>query len=412
MNRQNINPVTYDQALKLVLEHAENFRTATEFIALHKSLNRVLASDIHSDLDLPGADNSSMDGYCLSADAVAGATREQPISLPVVSGIDAGHTISDLPTGHCAYIATGGLLPPGADTVIRLEDTCMASDGRTVTFFASAKPGKFVRPRASEICKGQLLVKSGTLITPHTAGQIASSGQMQVKVLKRPTIAIITSGDEVLMPWETPEPWQVRNSNTIMLSLQSEEAGAEVFDVGIARDTGSHARDLFMRAIECADIVITSGGISMGRKDPFKNVFAELGITPVFYGITMKPGKPVFFAMYNNKPVFALPGNQVSTSVTFELLVRPFIRKALGLARSRVELELELTEPSINDSSRDFFKRGILETHAAKLMVKPFDSQESHMLTSLAGADILFRHPASTPELAAGAKVKCLFLKG
>lgn len=412
MSINRIQRLNYHQALEIVLQNAENFGTTTEFVSLHESLNRVLAVDINSDLDIPGADNSSMDGYCVRCSDIMGANNNAPMILPLVEGIDAGHTIENLPSGHCAYIATGGVLPPGADTVIRIEDTALTADSKSVQFFTHASHGNFVRPRASEIRCGQLMIKAGSLITPQIAGQIAAAGQTIIKVIKKPTIAILTSGDEVLMPWETPKPWQVRNSNSIMLAMQAQEAGARVFDLGIAKDIGTHAKDLFLKAIECADIVVTSGGISMGRKDPFKQVFSELAITPVFYGVAIKPGKPVFFGYFQNKPVFALPGNQVSTSVTFELFVRPFIRKAHGLPSARLTLDLELTDATINDSGRDFFKRGMPEYRDGRLLVKPLESQESHMLSSLAGAELLFFHPAETSRLAAGEKVRCFFLKG
>lgn len=185
-----------------------------------------------------------------------------------------------------------------------------------------------------------------------------------------------------------------------------------MLDFGIARDRGSSARNLFLRAVEAADIVVTSGGISMGRHDPFKAVLSELAIKPVFYGVEIKPGKPMFFGFYNEKAIFALPGNQVSTSVTFELFVRPFIRKVLGAQPERLTLDLELAETSLNKEKRDFFKRGSLVSLAGRTMVKPLPTQESHMLTSFSGADLLFLHPAGSEKLEAGEKVRCLYLKG
>lgn len=412
MDTIRMQPVSYTEALELVLRHAETQIIATEFVALHDSLNRALAADIHSDIDLPGADNSSMDGYCVRSADLRGASPQTPVILPLVAGIDAGHTIEELPPGHCAYIATGAVIPPGADTVIRLEDTELTGNSNGVGFMVDAAPGNFIRPRASELRQGDLMIRAGTLITPQVAGQIAASGNTTVEVRRKPVVAVLTSGDEVLMPWEKPQPWQVRNANSTMLAMQAVEAGATVLDLGIARDTGTHARDLFLKAIACADIVITSGGISMGRKDPFKQVISELTISPVFYGVKLKPGKPVFFGHFKGKPVFALPGNQVSTSVTFELFVRPFIRRILGLPAARLAMNLELTEASVNDAGRDNFKRGMPVEQNGRLCVKPLGSQESHMLSGLAGADLLFLHPAADLRLEAGKTVRCYFLKG
>ena len=412
MNIITQKPVTFSEARQLIEQKAGQFRLSTETVAVEASVNRILAENIRSDIDVPGADNSSMDGYCARASDLKYASASNPILLPCVEGIDAGHTIAILPEGHCAYIATGAILPPGADTVIRIEDTRLNERDKTVSFFAAAGPGNFIRPKASELRMGDLMVGAPALITPQVAGQLASAGLTAVKVTRKPVVTILTSGDEVLMPFEYPHPWQVRNSNTTMLKLQAAEAGSCVLDAGIARDRGTHARDLFLRAAESADIIVTSGGISMGRCDPFKQVFSELEIETVFYGVKIKPGKPIFFGLFNGKALFALPGNQVSTSVTFELFVRPFIRKILGAPADRLILDLELTTTSTNKDGRDFFKRGRPVYRNGRLMVEPLESQESHMLSSIAGADFLFLHPADVVVLEAGQRVRCYYLKG
>lgn len=407
----NIHPIPFDQALELVLKFDRHPKMATEAVELKDAAGRTLASDVIADLDFPGANISAMDGYCLKAESLAGADKNAPISLPILAGIDAGHKIDQITPKSCAYIATGGMLPPGADSVVKIEDVETSPDGSQATFSAPVAVGNFVRPQASELKTGDTMVTAGTQITPFVIGQLATAGQTVVKTVKKPLVAVLTSGDEVLMPWEKPQPWQVRNGNCAMLRAQIEDAGAVAFDIGIARDVGDHALELFLKAAECADVIVTSGGISMGRKDPFKQVFARLQIEPVFYGIKMKPGKPVFFGSYQNKPVFGLPGNQTSTAVTFELLVRPFIRKMLGLPANRLIMPLELAEDSINDSRRDFFKRGRLIEQNGRMLVQPLESQESHMLSSLAGAEVLFLHPGSTERIAVGGSVKCWLLK-
>ena len=407
-----MQPVSFAHALSLVLKHAEAYTRPTEHISLHTAVNRTLAEDIFSDIDVPGADSSSMDGYCVRAADLKGASTSTPVRLPAVSGIDAGHTIESLPAGHCAYIATGAIMPPGADAIIRIEDTRVSEDGKTVDFLVEAVKGRFIRPKASELKCSDLMIKAPVVISPQVAGQIASAGRQSVKVFKKPVVALLTSGDEVLMPFDQPQPWQVRNSNSTILALQAIESGAEVIDLGIARDRGSHARNLFLKALEIADIIVTSGGISMGRHDPIKKLLLELGIDAIFYGVKIKPGKPVFFGAHEGKTIFALPGNQVSTSVTFELFVRPFIKKILRAPSERLTLELELTEASKNAEGRDFFKRGRPVYSDGRLMVEPLASQESHMLSSLAGADFLFLHPGDAGPLPAGSKVKCYYLKG
>jgi len=408
----DMQPVTFDKAHALVLEQANRLKLSTEMVELKNATGRTLAGDVSADIDYPGADISAMDGYCLCSQLLAKASAAAPITLSVVAGIDAGHRIEKIPEGTCSYIATGGMLPQAADCVVPVEEVEVSGDGNQVTFTHPVKPGNFVRPRASELKTGDKMIAAGTLITPFVIGQLSTAGQVVVNVVKKPTVAILTSGDEVLMQWEKPLPWQVRNSNCAVLHAQAEEAGALPLEIGIAKDVGDHAFELFNKAAAAGDIIVTSGGISMGRKDPFKQVFARLGIQPVFYGIKMKPGKPVFFGTHNNKPVFGLPGNQTSTAVAFELLVRPFIRKALGLSPDRLKLDLALSRPSNNDSNRDFFKRGRIIEQNGRLLVEPLESQESHMLSSLAGADVLFLHPASSDSLPAGSAVKCWLLKG
>ncbi|PKL42142.1 MAG: hypothetical protein CVV41_15300 [Candidatus Riflebacteria bacterium HGW-Riflebacteria-1] len=406
-----MQPVVYDKALELVLNLASPHLLPSEAVELNRAVGRTLASDVIADLDYPGADISAMDGYCLQAASLAGAASGRQITLPVCGGIDAGHKLEQIPSGSCAYIATGGMLPAGADSVVPIEDVTVSADGSQVVFSAAVKAGNFVRPRASELKAGDRMIVAGTYITPFVIGQLATAGQTVVNTVKKPTVAILTSGDEVLMPWEKPQPWQVRNSNCAMLRAQAEEAGANAIEIGIARDVGDHASELFLKAVACADIVVTSGGISMGRKDPFKQVFARLQIEPIFYGIQMKPGKPVFFGKYQNKLIFGLPGNQTSTAVTFELLVRPFIRTLLGRTANRLIMSIELAEETHNHAKRDFFKRGRLLEKNGRMLVQPLESQESHMLSSLAGAEVLFLHPAACDRLAANTAVKCWLLK-
>lgn len=411
MRSERIEPLEFSEAQNRILGFVRPFADKFEYLPIADCIGRVLAADVISDINIPGTDNSSMDGYCLKTELLAKASPEYPVILPVTEGIDAGHTIKHLPDGLCAYIATGGELPSGADTIVRIEDVKLSEDGKSATFYGPVPPQNFLRKRASEIKVNDLVVRSDTFISPYVAGQIAGAGLLSAKVKKKPVIAILTSGDEVLMPWEKPLPHQVRNSNTIMLCGQANEAGGQAFDCGIARDTGNHAHDLFLQAVEMADIVVTSGGISMGRKDPFKQVFAKLEIRPEVYGVKIKPGKPVFFGLFKNKPIFGLPGNQVSSSVTFELFVRPFIRKALGLTPHRFSAMIKLSEASFNDSGRDFFKRGSLETGTDEMVVRQLKAQESHMLSSLAGAQVLFLHPDEPQTLKKDTKVRCFFLQ-
>ncbi|MGM0598894.1 MAG: molybdopterin-binding protein, partial [Candidatus Rifleibacteriota bacterium] len=189
------------------------------------------------------------------------------------------------------------------------------------------------------------------------------------------------------------------------------EAGGYPIDAGIARDDEEHSENLFLQSVEKADIIVTSGGISKGRKDPFRNLFEKHDIEPLVYGLIMKPGKPFFFGYFKNKPVFALPGNQVSSAITFELFVRTFIRASLNLTPFRQSLSAELAVDSYNKSGRDFFQRAKLIRKNGKLLVEPMSKQQSNMLSSFAETDVIYLHPLEDNHLEAGTKVKCFIFR-
>ncbi len=409
MKKLQQKPVSFRQALDLILKEAARFRVDSETVGLYQARNRVLAEEILADTDKPTCDNSSMDGFCVRSLDILRASPQNPVIVPVVPGIDAGHPIEYLPEGHCAYIATGAPLPQGADAVEKLENLVQKDD--SVTFTQPVKKGNCIRIAGSEHLKGHVLARPGENLTPFLIAIAASCGISSLKVFKKPVVGVLTSGDELVMHWENPKPWQVRNVNSMMLFQQICEAGATAVDFGVARDDETAALKLFERAVELSDIIVTSGGISMGRKDPFRNIFSELELEPVVYGVMMKPGKPVFFGYYKNKPVFALPGNMVSTAVTFELFVRTFIRKSMGLPAKRIWMPLKLHKPSFNDSGRDFFERGQLLRIADELLVVPVNIQESHMLSSFGATDLLYLHPADKVELPAGSLVECILLR-
>lgn len=411
MKKLQQKPVSYFEAYELVISESRKINLPVETVALDKALNRALSEDLVADTDKPVTANSSMDGYCLRSSDIAGATIENPVKLPVVPGIDAGHPIENLPAKHCAYIATGAPIPDGADTVVRIEDVPEGYNTDLATFSKPVEVGNFIRAKGAEQIKGQKIASAGQSLSPFMIGIAASTGLTSVRVKRKPVVGILTSGDELVQPWDQMKPWQVRNANSLMLCAQAAEAGAIAIDHGIARDDEEHAKSTFMRALQTSDIVVTSGGISMGRKDPFRNVFEELEIDPIVYGVRIKPGKPFFFGYYKDKPVFALPGNQVSSAVSFELFVRPFIRSALNLPANRQKMVLPLKSDSHNSSKRDFFERGYLVSTPEGLMVEPIAKQDSHMLSGFAHTQVLYLHPFDIPLLKAGEKVDCILIR-
>ncbi len=398
----------YDQAFELVSAGAVTATPAIEAVDLLNARNRILAIDQTADTDVPQADNSAMDGYCVRHADIAAARPDAPVRLPVSGRVLAGHPQEALPAGTAMYIATGGLLPPGADTVVKIEDITESEDEKNISLISAPPIGTYVRARGKDLQAGRTVLRAGTLITPAAIGILAGIGRTVVPVFRRPRVAVLTSGDEVLMPFEPVKPWQVRNANTYVLSAQAIEAGAEPLDFGIVRDDPSAARMRILEAVDAADVVVTCGGVSMGKKDPFIEAFHELQVEKQVHGLRIRPGKPFFYGTLRNKPIFGLPGNQASCSVTFELLVRPFLTRWMKRSDpDRLELVLPLAAAMKNHSGRDHFFRARLVTWEGRQAVGPLPAQDSHLLTSMLGAQLLVCHPAAEPEWSAGREVRC-----
>ena len=327
MKKSNKSTLSNEEALEYILREAERFLPTTEVVPLVRAYNRILAEEVVSDINIPGGDTSSRDGFCLKAFSVKGCSLDNPITLKVVKGeIHAGHCVASIKEGECAYIATGGMLPEGADAVVPFEDVEVSGDEGRVIFKHSVEAGNFVRLTASETKIDDVVAVKGSVIEPELAGKIVSAGKFMVKVFKRPAIAILTSGDEIVMPWEKPEPWQVRTSNPTVMGMLIEKYGGKCLDFGVAKDTGTNIEELFLQAVESADVVVTSGGIAMGRHDPVRNMFEKLGLESDFqkYGSHFRP---VFYTKFRNKPIFALPGTPSGMYRIFEKFVGPFLYK-------------------------------------------------------------------------------------
>ncbi len=326
--KSNKSTLSNEDALAYIIKESQKYLTKTEVIPIVKAFNRILAADIVSDIDIPGADTSSRDGFCLKAKTPESSCEN--LSFKIQKGeIHAGHIINSIKEGECAYIATGGILPSGADSVVQFEDTELNADKSEIIVKIPVKAGDYIRKKASETKIGEVVAEKFSIIEPELAGKIVSAGTFMVKVFKKPVVAILTSGDEIVMPWEKPEPWQVRTSNPTVLSMLIEKYGGESLNFGIAKDTGSNMLELFEQSEESADVVVTSGGIAMGRHDPVRNMFEKLGIESAFqkYGSHFRP---VFYSEYKNKPIFALPGTPSGMYRIFEKFVGPFLESIGG----------------------------------------------------------------------------------
>ena len=315
--------ITVDHALSIVLDHIESLSVETTL--LEQAHNRILAEDIRADIDLPPFDRARMDGYAVrSADA-----GTAPVKLKIIGEIAAGATFDgEVNAGEAVKIFTGAPVPRGADSVQKVEVT--ETDGHYVTIKEAVNPGLFVTPHASEVSAGELVTERGREIGAAEMAVLASFGYVRVKVYGRPRIAIISTGSELVDVSIKPTAAQIRNSNSYTLAAYALGAGAIVDNLGTVEDTPEATRDALVKAAEGHDMVITSGGVSMGDYDLVKAALEAIGARIYFDKVSIRPGKPTVFARRNQTYFFGLPGNPVSTSVTFNVFARPAIRKLQG----------------------------------------------------------------------------------
>ncbi|MGH9769230.1 MAG: molybdopterin molybdotransferase MoeA, partial [Blastocatellia bacterium] len=299
-------------------------------VRLAASLGRILRRDCVSDLDLPPFDRARMDGYALRAADTETAIHERPVRLCAIGEVAAGHAFGgQVNSGEAVRIMTGAPVPPGADAVEKIE-VIRVLDGGVIEIEAPATPGQFITPRGVEARAGAVMVRSGERVTPSVAATLASFGQARLKVSRKPRLTLLSTGTELVEVEERPGPSQIRNSNTYSLAGYAEAAGAEVLSAGIVRDDFDATRGAIAEALSKSDVVMLSGGVSMGDYDLVKPALLDLGAEILVEKVAMHPGKPTVFAKVGEKAAFGLPGNPVSVAVSFHLFARPALLKMQG----------------------------------------------------------------------------------
>ena len=370
-------------------------------IPLANCLGLVLAEDVVAGHNIPPFDNSAMDGYAVRAADVANV----PVDLPVIEDIPAGSVPTmEVEAGQAIKIMTGAPLPTGADTIIRVEDTT-PGDG-LVTITTGAAIGTSVRRAGGDIAEGSTVVRAGTRLGPNHLGVLASVGAAAPPVFRRPRVAVVSTGDE-LVPYDTAElrPGQIRGTNGLVLVSVLEELGATVVDLGIVGDDADELRSALAKGAAEADAVVTSGGVSMGEYDLVKAVLTELGGIE-FWQVAMQPGKPFAFGMIDGTPLFGLPGNPVSVFVAFEQFVRPALLHMMGSPRLfRHRLTGVLDEEVETNPEKTVFLRVTVDWHGAVAHARPSGGQDSNVLSALASADALAVIPVGTGRVGAGSRV-------
>lgn len=377
--------LTVEEARERML--ARFSRLDTEEVPLTTALGRVLAGDAVAGENLPHFANSAMDGYAIHSDDARGASVESPRQVTLAGEVPAGRVYEGtVGPGEAVRILTGAPLPDGADAVLQQELTEVGEGW--VRLLAEAPAGNNVRYPGEDVHKGDVLVPAGLELGPAEIALLAALGVHPVRVTRRPRVAILSTGDELAPLGETPRPGQIRESNGPYLIAAVLRAGAEPVPLGIARDRAEELRAKLEQA-RGVDLILTSGGVSVGDYDLVKQILTEQGDIN-FWRVRMRPGKPVAFGMLGETPLLGLPGNPVSAAVTFELFGRPAIRTMLGCQQvERPVVEVVLEGQGIQRGDRRHYVRVRLESRSGTLVALPTGEQGSHIISSLRGATAL-----------------------
>lgn len=372
---------------------------------LREARDRVTCVDVLAQHDLPGFDNSAMDGYAVRSSDVATAG----VTLPVVGESRAGGELpAELSPGSAMRIFTGAPMPAGADSVIIQENS--ERNGAAVQFLVSAAPGSNVRLRGSDLHRGEVCIPAGTVIDAGAIGMLASQGLLEVPVHRRPKVAIVATGDELREPGETLPPGAIYNSNAHALAAAVESVGAEAWILPIARDNAEDLGKAFNNAFT-ADVVVCCGGVSVGEYDLVDTTLQQLGVELRFHKVAMKPGKPLLFAMRGTTPFVGLPGNPVSSWVAFELFMRPCLRRMLGhsLVHPRT-FRVKLGHSHTRSMGRVELARARLTIDGDTTTAHLIAQQGSGSLPSLVAVDALVVFPADQAAFPAGSELTAVAL--
>jgi molybdopterin molybdotransferase len=412
--------ISVEQALEKILEHIQVLKA--EESPILGCLGQVLAEDVCSEINIPPLDNSAMDGYAVRAADTKGASPKSPRILRVIDTVIAGSiSHAKLGTGTAVRIMTGAPVPSGADAIVRFEDTDQerrGADAPEVGILAEVRKGLEIRRAGEDIAKGSLVLKKGTVVRPAEVGTLASLGHGTVKVYRRPVVAILATGDEIVAITQPLPEGKIYNSNSYGLAALVLRYGGIPQILGIAADVEDSLVARLHLGLD-ADMLVTSGGVSLGDYDIVRDVLAKEGEV-VFWRVKQKPGKPLAFGMIKalvegggvrKIPLFGLAGNPVSAMLNFELFVRPAMLKMMGREKlSKPTIEATIEEPIANTDGRRIFARVVVEKRDGNYFARLTGPQGSGILTSMTLANGLAIVPEDTPAVKKGDKVQVMML--
>ncbi len=385
-------------------------RVGPEQISIAQACGRVLARAVVANRTVPPFDNCAMDGFAVRAADVAAATPTAPVRLRLLETVPAGSVARHaVVPGTAVQVMTGSAVPAGADAVVRVEDTQVA-DG-WVAVLRAPRRGEHIRRAGEDLRDGEVVWPAGRLLRPADIGVLASLGMPSITVFRRPRVSVLATGNELVSLGEPIEGRKLANSNAYALAAAVREAGGEARLLGIVPDDLESSLRPFEAALECSDVVLSTGGVSMGNFDLVRQVLARLGAQELFWKVRQKPGKPLSFGTRGRTLVFALPGNPVSALVCFYLYVRPALLSASGAKQifSPV-VEGEAEEPIEGSEGLTDFVRCQLRVHEGRFSLRSAGSQSSGVLRSLSLADALAILPESCTQVEAGTAIRALWL--
>jgi molybdopterin molybdotransferase len=394
--------LTLEEAQELVLGRVRPL--APEPVPIGEALRRVVAEDVHARVDLPPFASSAMDGFAVRSPDLPGTLR-------IVGESAAGRPYQgQLHRGCAVAISTGAVVPAAADAVVPVERVVRREN--TVEISETAPTGVHIRPRGGDVVAGEVVMPEGAMLTPARLAAVAAAGVAIVACRRRPRVGILATGSELVAPGEPLRAGQIYETNGLMVGAALLAAGAEIVTEPTAADDEAVLREALERGLAC-DVLVTSGGVSVGEHDLVRAVEQELAVEEVFWRVSIKPGKPVSFGVRADTLVFGLPGNPVSALVGCELFVKPALRALQGVAEPLPTFEAgRLTIGLRRNEERDEFVRARVRTDANEVVLEPIVGQESHMIVRSSAADALVHVPRGNGELAAGTAARWLRLDG
>jgi len=395
--------ISLEEALDILLK--ENKQTEPIHVPLLDSLGSVLAEDILSDMNMPPFDKSPLDGYAVRAEDIQGASQEIPVILQVIDFVPAGHVSSQkLEKGEAMRIMTGAKIPEGADVVVGFEDTDFTE--KEVRIYTPLCSNSNISKLGEDMKIGDVVMKKGMLIDAPEIGILATLGKSFVQVYRKPRVAILSTGDELVDIQQVLTDGKIRNSNSYTIAAQIKKIGAKPLMLGICDDGIEAIKEKLKAALSWADIIITTGGVSVGDCDLVKEAFQQVGAEMLFWRVRMKPGTPIAVAKYENKLLFGLSGNPAAAYITFEQFVRPIVLKKMGREKyklMKVESVLESGFSKISNQNR--FVRANTYYRDGKYYTQFPSKHSSGVLSSLSGTNSLFYIPAGTGPYKEGQKI-------